>query len=53
MTRIALTETPQNATGFTYCGKTYYICDPTYIGADIGVCIPEYVGVSPDVDEWY
>ena len=52
-TAVALSVTPQNATGFKYCGKLYYICDPTYIGADIGRCMPDFVNTLPEVEEWY
>ena len=52
-TAVALSVAPQSAVGFTYRGKTYYICDPTYIGANIGVCMPDYVNVRPEIEEWY
>lgn len=52
-TAVALSVAPQNATGFKYRGKTYYICDPTYIGADIGMCMPDYINARPEVEEWY
>ena len=52
-TAVALSVAPQNATGFKYRGKAYYICDPTYIGADIGMCMPDYVNTRPEVEEWY
>ena len=52
-TAVALSATPPSATGFTYRGKSYYICDPTYIGADIGMCMPDFVNVRPEVEEWY
>ena len=52
-TAVALSVAPQNATALKYCGKTYYICDPTYIGADIGMCMPDYIHIRPEVEEWY
>lgn len=52
-TAVALSEAPDNATGFIYRNRTYYICDPTYIGADIGVCMPDYEDLVPEVEEWY
>lgn len=52
-TAVHFTVSDINGDGYSYNGKTFYVCDPTYIGASIGQCMPEYKNVKPKVEQWY